>query len=69
MLQEGKRKIQNIRTMANNATNLLFASSDNEEDLEKMVKLLREIFLTVMFIAMTSVSTLIFLQGGVTPKK
>ena len=69
MLQEGKRKSQNIRIMANYASNLLFASTENEKDLEKMAEFLRENFLTVMLIGMTSILTLIFLHSGVIPKE
>ncbi len=55
--------------MANYASNLLFASTENEKDLEKMAEFLRENFLTVMLIGMTSILTLIFLQSGVIPKE
>ena len=69
MLQEGKRKIQNIRIMENYARNLIFASTENDKEIEKMAEFLRENFLTVMLIGMTSILKLIFLQSGVIPKE
>lgn len=55
--------------MANYATNIFYASTENEKDLDKVEKFLDETFATVILTGQRTVSRESFSQSGIIPKR
>ena len=55
--------------MANYATNIFYANTENEKDLDKVENFLDETFATVILTGQKTVSRESFPQSGIIPKK
>ena len=64
MLKEGKIKNLKLRIMANYATNLFFATTENEQDLDKIEVFLNDNLVTVILNVLMTLWRASFLLVG-----